>query len=125
MSERCKGKNCKHTHGFDIPHSPECQLQHEAAYQQDNSCGPNNINVLNPDQDDVSSLGSAEYMKLLVLAMVEMGIEEVVITPQLIEECDNMDALICIANMEDGIHLSFVSREEADKIAKDQRGSIN
>ncbi len=122
---QCKGKNCKYTEGFDIPHSTECEFADQPVREQDNSCGPNNINVLNPDQEDVSSLGSAEYMKLLILAMRILDVEEVVITQETIEECDDMDAVICIANMEDGIHLKMVSMEEAQQIAKDQRGSIN
>ena len=122
MSDRCTGKNCKYTVGFDIPHSDECG---EKVHEQDNSCGPNNLNVLNPDQTDMNMMGSAEYMKLLVLAMHILGVDEVVITPEIIKECDAMEAVICIASMEDGIHLSLVSTEEALEIARRQRGSIN
>lgn len=123
--ERCTGKNCKFTTGFDVPHSPECQFRDEAPFQQDNSCGPNNIKVLNPDQEDVGSLGSAEYMKLLLLSMMVLDVEEIIINPAAIEEAFDMDAVICIANMEDGIHITVVSMEDAEKIAKEQRGSVN
>lgn len=123
--ERCTGKNCKFTPGFDIPHSPECEFADKPAFKPDNSCGPNNIKVLNPDQEDVAALGSAEYMKLLLLSMVVMDVEEIIISPEAIEESLDMDYVICIASMEDGIHLTVVSMEEAEKIAKEQRGSIN
>lgn len=125
MSQRCHGKNCKHAMGFDVPHSPECEFGDQPVREQDNSCGPNNINVLNPDQEDVSSLGSAEYMKLLALAMYKLGVKEIVITPDIIDEYSGMDAVVCIANMEDGIHISTVSMEEAEAIAKEQRGSLH
>lgn len=122
---RCNGKNCRFTQGFDIPHSPECELKHDSAREQDNSAGPNNVNVLNPDQGEVAALGSAEYMKLLALAMYMLKVEEIVITQEVIDEYEGRDAVICIASMDDGIHLSTVTMEEAEKIAKDQRGSIN
>ena len=122
---RCNGKNCKFTAGFDIPHSEECELANAPVRQQDNSAGPNNINVLNPEQEDAGALGSAEYMKLLTLAMSVLDVEEVVITPECIEDCDGRDRVMCIANMDDGIHLKLVTMEEAEIIAKEQRGSIN
>tara|TARA_R110000744_G_scaffold43892_1_gene98119 strand:- start:234 stop:572 length:339 start_codon:yes stop_codon:yes gene_type:complete len=111
--------------GFDVPHSPECQFADQPAREQDNSCGPNNLKIVNPDHPDVLALGSAEYMKLLVLAMHLLDVEEIVITAETIEECDRAEAVICIANMEDGIHLSLVTKEEAEQIAKDERGTVN
>ena len=125
MSQRCNGKNCKFTEGFDIPHSPDCQFREQPVRGQDNSCGPNNINVLNPGQEDVDALGSAEYMKLLALALHVLDVDEVILSPAAIQECAEIDGVICIANMEDGIHLSVVSRDEAERIAEDERGSLN
>ena len=122
--ERCNGKNCKFTTGFDIPHSAECQFRDKPVRQQDNSAGPNNIKVMNPDDEDVMALGSAEYMKLLTLAMYILDVEKVIITAEDIERCGR-DTVVCIANMPDGIHISTVTMEEAERIAKEQRGRTN
>ena len=111
---RCNGKNCKFTQGFDMPHSPECTL---AGQQPEKNAG---ITIINPEHE-VANLGSGEYMKLLCLAIYKLGLDEIVITAQDIDECTAANNALCIASLEDGIHLSIVSVEEAHRIAKEQR----
>lgn len=127
---QCLGRNCKFNTAFLLPHSKECisdgtNKLGAGETEQDNSCGPNNIKMLNPQQADIQSMGSAEYMKLLVLAMWVLNVEEVVISAEAIEEADNSDTVICIANMPDGIHISLVTMEEAKKLASEEGGVLN
>lgn len=118
MTGRCKGKNCKFTHGFDVPHVEGCPHAHEAPFKPDNSCGPNNINIIEHNNSDMHLLGSAEYMKILVLAMYVLDVEEIRITEKLIAECTERPGIICIESSEDGILLKLVTEEEAEAIAK-------
>lgn len=127
---QCFGKNCKFNTAFHLPHSKECIADGTnklmvGATEQDNSCGPNNIEMLNPLNPDVQAMGSAEYMKLLVLAMRVLDVDKVVITPELIEETDGDDCVVCIANMPDGIHISLVTMAEAKKIASEVGGVLS
>jgi len=129
--EQCLGRNCKFNTGFDLPHSKECisdgtdKLGATPTTAPDNSCGPNNIKALNPRHETVQAMGSAEYMKLLVLAMYVLDVEELVITAEVIEEVDSAETVICIANMPDGIHISLVDMEEALELAKKEGGVLD
>ena len=114
MAARCPGKNCKFTEGFTIPHSPECRA---VPHPDDTTHGPNNVEVMNPGHPAVSELGSAEYMKLLALAMAVLDVDEVLITPETIEETDFRNRVLCIASLEEGVLLKLITREEAEEIA--------
>jgi ribosomal protein L19E len=66
-----------------------------------------------------------QWHKLLAIAMVKLGQDHVIITPEDIEKVSAAGTNITVQELTDGIHLRIVDDETAMKLARKHGGISN